>query len=338
MSDPPTTLPLPSQNLPDPDRQTLHLPAIHRGATTSISPTISSPSSSHIREYRKGNWTIQETLTLITAKKLDDERRLKATTSAPIPDPTKAQCRTSGELRWKWVENYCWSQGCLRSQNQCNDKWDNLLRDYKKIRDYESKSSSSSDGSDQFPSYWTLDKHQRKEHNLPSNMVFEIYQAINDVLQRKHNTQSRNVVLLPSPTPVTIQPPPPSLPPPPPPMTAPTRSPSLVIPEQSSESLGTEESSENQESSETKRRKVRNNIGSSIMRSASVLARALQSCEEKKEKRHRELMELERRRIQMEEARNEVNQQGITNLVAAVTNLSGAIHSLISESDRQGRR
>ena len=72
------------------------------------------------------------------------------------------------------------------------------------------------------------------------------------------------------------------------------------------------------------------------MRSASVLARALRSCEKKKEKRHREMVELEQRRLQIEETRNEINRQGISSLVAAVTNLSGAIQSIISE--RHGHR
>lgn len=104
-----------------------------------------------------------------------------------------------------------------------------------------------------------------------------------------------------------------------------------------SESSGTEQSEDDaDDGSESKRRKVKN-LGSSIMRSASVLARALRNCEEKKEKRHRELIELEQRRLQMEEARNEVHRQGIATLVAAVTNLSGAIQSLIN-SERHGQR
>ena len=81
--------------------------------------------------------------------------------------------------------------------------------------------------------------------------------------------------------------------------------------------------------SDTKRRKFRN-IGSSIIRSASVLARTMKSCDERKERRHREVMELEERRMQIEESRNEANQQGIIGLVSAVNNLSGAIQTLIS--------
>jgi hypothetical protein len=224
--------------------------------TTQPPPQQPPPPPPSTREYRKGNWTIQETLILITAKKLDDERRLKNTSTSnstpssstsqdqnrttTIASPSTSTSRNSGELRWKWVENYCWSHGCLRSQNQCNDKWDNLLRDYKKVRDYESKSELESPNKDHhqhnhFPSYWILNKQQRKEQNLPSNMVFEIYQAISDVLQRKqsqrittpqhHQQQQQGLVTLVSSSPLPalplqaqLLPPPPPPPPLPPPL------------------------------------------------------------------------------------------------------------------------
>jgi len=105
---------------------------------------------------------------------------------------------------------------------------------------------------------------------------------------------------------------------------------------ESSDSEKSEDDDEDDGGSESKRRKVKN-LGSSIMRSASVLARALRRCEEKKEKRHRELIELEQRRIQMEESRNEVHRQGIATLVAAVSNLSGAIHSFINSEHHAQR-
>ncbi|OIV89569.1 hypothetical protein TanjilG_19246 [Lupinus angustifolius] len=348
ISNPSTTPLLPPPTLPSQPHQP---PFIQGGA---IEP--SSFTTPLIREYRKGNWTIQETLILITAKKLDDERRLKTTTTSSnlsTPSSSTPACgsRNTGELRWKWVENYCWSHGCLRSQNQCNDKWDNLLRDYKKVRDYETKSSleSSSDSS-----YWILNKQQRKELNLPSNLVFEMYQAISEVLQRKQTqrittTQPQPLVTkTSSPPPLqTIQiplPPPLPLPPPPPlpihqpPLPqAPVSSTTPTVSERSQSSKGTEDSDDEDDGSEFKRRKIRN-LGSSIMKSATVLAQALKTCEEKKEKRHIELMKLEQRRIQVEEARNEVHRQGIATLIAAVTNLSGAIQSLINNDQRHGQR
>ncbi|WJZ81494.1 hypothetical protein VitviT2T_001334 [Vitis vinifera] len=299
-------------------------------ATTPLNPhhvvSAAATSSLQSREYRKGNWTIQETLILITAKKLDDERRIKASSTPPDPSSgaAKHHCRT-GELRWKWVENYCWSHGCLRSQNQCNDKWDNLLRDYKKVREYESRSSAAAaSGDEHHPSYWKMEKHERKDRNLPSNMSSEVFQALNEVVHRRYPLRTiaqPSSSSVPSPAPISVRPPSP----PPPPTTAPAAS-------ETSDSSETE-CSEKLESN-TKRRKVRN-IGSSIVRSASVLARTMKSCDEKKERRHREVMELEERRMQIEETRNEDNRKGINGLVSAVNNLSGAIQTLISGRQSQ---
>ncbi|XVE85522.1 hypothetical protein DITRI_Ditri17bG0097500 [Diplodiscus trichospermus] len=269
------------------------------------------------REYRKENWTIQETLTLITAKRLDDERRSKPSTSSPSKP---------GELRWKWVENYCWDHGCFRSQNQCNDKWDNLLRDYKKVRHYQSQSSH------HFPSYWSMDRHQRKLHNLPTNMSSEVFEAVNDVVQRKCKThrppqqQQQQQQQQPPPQQSFVSQPPEQLA-----VRTDQQVPEIEAPvtvSEESDSSETDQSSENLES-ETKRKKI-GTIGSSIMRSASVFAQTLKSCEEKKAKRHQQVMELEQRRLQIEETRNEVNRKGITDLVAAMTNLSAAIQSLIA--------
>lgn len=145
-----------------------------------------------LREYRKGNWTLQETLTLITAKRLDEQRRSRPSTSSSSSPPPSS--KPAGELRWKWVENYCWDHGCYRSQNQCNDKWDNLLRDYKKVRNYQSQS----DGSDRFISYWSMDRATRKLHNLPTNMSADVFTALNDVVQAKYGSPP---LLLPLPSP-----------------------------------------------------------------------------------------------------------------------------------------
>ncbi|KAJ9152958.1 hypothetical protein P3X46_026460 [Hevea brasiliensis] len=307
MSQPPTPTPIPQPlpPLPPPPQPPSLL------ATTTTTTSITN------REYRKGNWTIQETLTLITAKKLDDERRSKAS----VPSTSKP-----GELRWKWVENYCWANGCFRSQNQCNDKWDNLLRDYKKIREYQSRSSDS----DSFPSYWTMERQQRKYYNLPSNMSLEVFEALNEVVQRRHLNTQQNIATTPqqqqqrqlsvavaaSPTPETVREAPPE----------PAMDPTAVS--EGSESSATESS--DKLDTATKRRKV-GSIGASIKHSASILAQTIRNCEEKKDKRHQQLMEFEQRRLQLEETRNEVNRQGMASLAVAVTKLSSAIQSLISD-------
>ncbi|CAH1427944.1 unnamed protein product [Lactuca virosa] len=328
MSDPPNTSTTTPPNIvnvtpyPAIAYKNHHLPPItHGGATTSN--VVLLPASNH-REYRKGNWTLEETLVLITAKKLDDERRINATTSATA----NSRAATGGELRWKWVENYCWSNGCFRSQNQCNDKWDNLLRDYKKVREYELRSPAQNR-----PSYWSMDKTQRKDRNLPSNLLLNIYEALNDVVQKK--TPQRHCLPQQQPplaVPPPPQPPPSSLPPPqpsssqhhPPPPPPPPPPPASEASVESSETEGEDADNDN------KRRRVRD-IGSSIVHSTRVLSETLKRFEEKKEKRHRELMELEEQRLHLEETRNEVNRQGITGLITSINKLSDAIYALISE-------
>ena len=132
-----------------------------------------------MREYRKGNWTLNETMVLIEAKKMDDERRMKKSgDSEGRGKPT--------ELRWKWVEDYCWRKGCLRSQNQCNDKWDNLMRDYKKVREFQRRITESGEGTKSNEgSYWEMEKNERKEKNLPSNMLRQIYGSLEEVMEKK---------------------------------------------------------------------------------------------------------------------------------------------------------
>ncbi|CAN6281992.1 unnamed protein product [Urochloa humidicola] len=114
------------------------------------------------RDYRRGNWTVPETMLLIEAKrKVHGERH---------PGD-------HGLARWRWVEDYCWRAGCRRSHNQCNDRWDNLMRDYKKVRAYETAGSA--------PSYWAMGKAERKERGLPSNLLREIYDAMGEVIEMR---------------------------------------------------------------------------------------------------------------------------------------------------------
>lgn len=88
---------------------------------------------------------------------------------------------------------------------------------------------------------------------------------------------------------------------------------------------------------EAKRRRRVERLGSSVVRSATVLARTLVACEDKRERRHREVLELEERRLRLEAERNEVRRQGFAGLVAAVNGLSGAIHALVASDHHHGR-
>jgi hypothetical protein len=188
----------------------------HHAPMTPPSAPAPPPPASGQRDYRKGNWTLQETLVLITAKRLDDDRR--AGGAAP-GSPATATPR-SAEQRWKWVENHCWQHGCLRSQNQCNDKWDNLLRDYKKVRDYEARAA-------HHRPYWSMERHERKDSGLPTNLAPDVYNALSDVLARRAARRGGGAAIAGNPPPPPLALPPPSprkpllahpRPPPPPPL------------------------------------------------------------------------------------------------------------------------
>nr|BAH02611.1 sh4 homologue [Echinochloa crus-galli var. crus-galli]BAH02615.1 sh4 homologue [Echinochloa crus-galli var. praticola] len=344
-------------------------PHAHGGHLTPPSPASGpappppSPASAP-RDYRKGNWTLHETLILITAKRLDDDRRAggvhghgHAAHGAAVGSPTTPR---SAEQRWKWVENYCWNHGCVRSQNQCNDKWDNLLRDYKKVRDYETRTAATATATAAaaapgggagaaIPSYWTMERHERKDRNLPTNLAPEVFDALTDVLSRRAARRGGAAIAAAPTPPLALPPPPPPPPPtappsppklllaqarapPPPPLPLPTAVATSVSAEEltgSSES-GEEGSEDDGEEPEPKRRRL-NRLGSSVVRSATVLARTLVACEEKRERRQREVLELEERRLRLEEQRTEVRRQGFAGLISAVNSLSGAIHALVSD-------
>lgn len=158
-----------------------------------ISTSLAAAPVAVMRDYRKGNWTVTETMVLIEAKKMDDERRMRIRTTGASPGAGEPSSGAGGviankpsEPRWKWVEDYCWRRGCFRSQNQCNDKWDNLMRDYKKVRDYERRRKAATDGTKaEDLSYWKMDKAERKDRNLPTNLIPQVYEALVDVVERK---------------------------------------------------------------------------------------------------------------------------------------------------------
>ncbi|KAF5738262.1 hypothetical protein HS088_TW13G01158 [Tripterygium wilfordii] len=352
-----------------------------------------SSSSSVMRDYRKGNWTVSETMVLIEAKKMDDERRMKRSTGESSAEAGRSSKPT--ELRWKWVEDYCWRKGCLRSQNQCNDKWDNLMRDYKKVRDYERRriaersGGGGGDGNTTVRSvegsYWELEKNERKEKNLPSNMLPQIFQALEEVVEKKgthhkianvggggggslasipnigyavqplfppllqHHQVSGSIPLLPLPPP---PPPPPSQQPPMAQPAAPlSYQPHLTLP-----TVGSDTDTSDYSDSPAKRRRrgrggsgaggegtsgtantssSNHEVGSAIYKSGSIIAEALQGCDERQERRHRDLLSLHERRLKIEETKTEINRQGINGLVDAINKLANSILTLVSHSKNQ---
>ncbi|XP_043688390.1 trihelix transcription factor ASR3-like [Telopea speciosissima] len=277
--------------------------------------------SGEVREYRKGNWTVHETVVLIAAKKMDEERRMKR--SGDGEERSKP-----AELRWKWVEDYCCKHGCMRSQNQCNDKWDNLMRDYKKVREYERRLAERGDREE--GSYWKLEKHERKERNLPSNMLPEIYDAVVEVVEKRAVQRVTGGGGSDPNLPLPLPPPPP---PPPPPQHLPHSQPLPSIDSDTSEHSNSSAKRRRRGEGTSSSGNTSYEVGSAISKSASIIAEALHACEEKEEKRHRDLLSLQERRLKVEESKNEIDREGINGLVDAINKLSSSIFALVSNKN-----
>ncbi|MBA0865303.1 hypothetical protein Goshw_010997, partial [Gossypium schwendimanii] len=313
------------------------------------------------REYRKGNWTVNETMVLIEAKKMDDERRMKR--SGDIEGRGKPT-----ELRWKWVEDYCWRSGCLRSQNQCNDKWDNLMRDYKKVREYQRRIAERGEGthSNEGFSYWEMDKNERKVKNLPSNMLRLIYERLEEVVEKKGDQTAvaaggsglmpnipyvldRPITSVETSLPPLLQhqllaPIPAAIP-----LTLPAP-PQLLVPYLSFfnglEMCDSSDSDTSEYSDSPAKRRKRgtgngqgssggtasannsNEVGTAISKSASIIAEAIQAGEEREERRHKDLVSLHERRLKMEESKTEMDKRGLDGLVDAINKLANSILAL----------
>ncbi|XP_055804717.1 trihelix transcription factor ASR3-like isoform X2 [Solanum dulcamara] len=286
-------------------------------------------SSNMFRDYRKGNWTIKETMVLIEAKKMDDERRMRRQEGKPT------------ELRWKWVEDYCWRNGCLRSQNQCNDKWDNLMRDFKKVREYERRVVEAG-GEENITSYWKIEKNERKEKNLPTNMLPEIYEALVQVVDRKSQR-----MLLPSLPPTLQQQ---STPLPLPPITTtvaqthyttnipfPTVDPDHSSERSDSPAKKRRMSGGGEGTSGTSKGNINNSsqeVGTAISKSAAIIAETIQSCEDREDRRHRELLSLHQRRLQIEESKVKINKEGINELVDSINKFANSILALAGNKNQ----
>ncbi|XP_022847715.1 trihelix transcription factor ASR3-like [Olea europaea var. sylvestris] len=291
------------------------------------------------REYRKGNWTVAETMVLIEAKKMDDERRLMIRHGGESSSSGKP-----GELRWKRVEDYCWKNGCLRSHNQCNDKWDNLMRDFKKVREYQRRVAVAGGDGGGEKSYWKIDKNERKEHSLPSNMLPQIFDALVQVMERKSQAEmvggsGGGGVIVPAAEAQTM------LLPLQPPAQAPTR----PFAEPSFPTVDSD-TSEHSESPAKRRRRSGERGGdggdgavgggslqevcSAISQSGSTIAEAIQSSEEREERRHREVLSLHERRLQIEESNAEINRQGINGIVDAINKLANSMLDLASQKNQ----
>ncbi|KAM0843170.1 hypothetical protein ACQ4PT_057878 [Festuca glaucescens] len=342
----------------------------HEGEETRNIMAANAGAMTLVREYRRGNWTLPETMLLIEAKKRVHDDRHPA---------------DQGLARWRWVEDYCWRAGCQRSQNQCNDRWDNLMRDYKKVRAYEHAGVAGRGGA---PSYWEMARAERKERCLPSNLLREIYEGMREIVEsRRMSCGGAGVLFLGAPAttntnhvdiPMQASPLAQVLP-------RPLGTPhSLVVaaflitrgfgetfvvlietwlvsflPNQDQETHCSSDSPERKrlrpsldglpgsstpatasghgdhyqepQGDQSSDDEEEDGLNGAIGRCAAILSGALESREAAEERRHREVMAVEERRSLARQARREAGEQCMAGLAVAVSQLAGSMLALAAK-------
>ncbi|KAL2653066.1 hypothetical protein R1flu_021194 [Riccia fluitans] len=122
------------------------------------------------RIYKKGAWTVPEVMVLQAAKREDFERNTKGC--------LKEKHKTAQE-RWLWIEDICWSHAVQRSAQQCQDKWESLVPEFKKVLDYERHLVHNEHGQTNQKSYWLMIPEERKKTpKLPPNLPKEVFNAL----------------------------------------------------------------------------------------------------------------------------------------------------------------
>ncbi|XP_026458199.1 uncharacterized protein LOC113358754 isoform X1 [Papaver somniferum] len=142
------------QTFETPEKQKLRRGSRKRGSNSQV------VSSRITRSRLAADWTTEELITLVT-----EAVAIDAAFSRALPSIQK----------WKMISDKCTALGVGRSSDQCHRKWESLLVDYKKIKDWESKRG--------LASYWSLEKERKMEHELPISFDAELFKCLDESLK-----------------------------------------------------------------------------------------------------------------------------------------------------------
>ncbi|OIW17795.1 hypothetical protein TanjilG_06480 [Lupinus angustifolius] len=139
---------------------------VGKQSATTTTEVVGDPKSERIKPTRYPRWTRQETLLLIEAKKMVENRDqlCNLTPSSILLNHT--------DPKWNIVSSCVQQQGVKRGPIQCRKRWGNLLTDFRKVKKYES------DMKDDGESFWMMRSDKRKENKLPGFFDEVVYKVI----------------------------------------------------------------------------------------------------------------------------------------------------------------
>ncbi|KAJ7536680.1 hypothetical protein O6H91_12G077400 [Diphasiastrum complanatum] len=144
--------------------------AKQQGLVEDEAGAIAAHRAKEARVYRKGFWSMNETMVLLSLKRQDNEKQARGN--------ERERNRTSAE-RWREIEEGCWARGVKKSSQQIKDKWDHLSADFKKVMDYENSVPVGQ------KSYWQMTTDERREiKNMPLHFHLQVYQYMNQWMRK----------------------------------------------------------------------------------------------------------------------------------------------------------
>lgn len=123
-----------------------------------------SPGSRRTRSQMTVDWTVNEMLILANEIAAVEGDCLKA---------------LSSYQKWIIIAENCCALDVVRTSNQCRRKWDSLLDNYRKIKQYESRSG--------YCSYRSLDHDERNQLGLPDAFDDELFVAMGKFLEEQED-------------------------------------------------------------------------------------------------------------------------------------------------------
>ncbi|MCO5547834.1 hypothetical protein L7F22_001286 [Adiantum nelumboides] len=155
------------------------------------------------KRSRSAPWSVAEMLALIDAKRNERQQSMSYKTRG---------LKLPGAEKWKLVSRYLESKEMERSGSQCQDKWENMMKDYKAVRDWQQQHCNTEkddiEGGGPGRNYFKhMTNKERKEARLPPQMDEAIFSSLHAIQnekeeQRRMSAGSRSPsVPKPKPTP-----------------------------------------------------------------------------------------------------------------------------------------
>ncbi|KAI5082305.1 hypothetical protein GOP47_0002048 [Adiantum capillus-veneris] len=134
------------------------------------------------KRSRSAPWSIAEMLALIDAKRNERQQSMSYKTRG---------LKLPGAEKWKLVSRYLESKEMERSGSQCQDKWENMMKDYKAVRDWQQqhcnadKDDNMEGGSGGRNYFKHMTNKERKEARLPPQMDEAIFSSLHAIQNEK---------------------------------------------------------------------------------------------------------------------------------------------------------